>query len=226
MKKLFFLLLLSPFFVKGQQSYSWVDGICMYDGDINLELTNREQLDNIVGLLLNPGSYNQPVFRTQLKDSTHIKAEKVKREFGIGIKELENAQFPKASIWDSIRKIRLTQLNRELELKLLAIEAIKNPAILKTDKKTAKLCKTTIAILCSKPSEILHQYKKIYGADAYQRILNTGYSENIMAQMAALDFLRFEWWNTASTTIIATNYLGLINREMKKLVLNQKVDCH
>ncbi len=227
MKQLFFLtILLIPFCSKSQENYSWMDGICMYEGEINSELTNREQLDNIVGLFMNPNSYSQPVFRAQLKDSVHIKPEKVKRELENGIKELENAQFPKASLWDSIRKIRVAQLKRELELKLLAIQAIRDPEILKTDKKTAKICKSTIAILCSEPAKILKEYKSIYGEDAYNRILKTGCSEKVMAEMAALDFIRFEWWNAASTTIGNVTYLSLINVEMKKLVLNQRADCH
>ena len=227
MKKLLLLTaLFFSFLVKGQENYSWMDGICMYEGEINSELTNREQLDNIVGLFMNPNSYSQPVFRTQLKDSVHIKPEKVKRELENGIKELENAQLPKASLWDSIRKIRVSQLKRELELKLLAIQAIRNPEILKTDKKTAKICKSTIALLCSEPAKILKEYKTIYGEEAYNRILKTGYSEKMMAEMAALDFIRFEWWNAASSTIGNVTYLSLINVEMKKLVLNQKADCH
>jgi len=227
MKKLLFILtLFFGFSATGQENYTWIDGICMYDGEINSELTNREQLDNIVGLFMNPNSYNQPVFRTQLKDSAHIRPDRVKRELENGIKELENAQFPKNVLWDSIRKVRLNQLKREMELKMLAMEAIKNPAILKTDKLSAKLCKSTIAILCSKPAKILKSYRSIYGEEAYNRILKTGYSEKVMSEMAALDFLRYEWWNTASTTIGITNYLSLITVEMKKLVLNVNVECH
>lgn len=219
-------LFIISFNASAQQEYTWMDGICIYTGIINDELTTNEELDNVVGLLLNPGSYNQPVFMTRLKDSTYIKADKVKREYDNAIKELENAKLPKASMWDSIRKIRVSYLKRELELKLLAIEAIKNPAVLKTDKKTAKMCKSTIAILCSEPAKILKSYKEIYGEEAYKRILNTGYSEQVMAQMAALDFLRFEWYNQAITTIPTINYCGKINAELKKLVLNLKSECH
>jgi hypothetical protein len=228
MKKILVItVLLSSFFAQGQdESYSWQDGICFYEGEINAELTNREQLDNIVGLLMNPSSYNQPVFRIQLKDSTHIRPEKVKRELENAIKELENAQFPKANMWDSIRKIRVTQLKRELELKMLGIEAMRNPAVLKTDKKTAKSCKKIITVLCSDPATILKEYKKIYGEEAYNRIKNSGYSEKVMAEMASIDFLRYEWWNTASKTIGEINYMSKINQEMKKLIQNWKVECH
>lgn len=219
-------ILLSSFMTNAQEeSYTWMNGICIYEGEINTQLTNREQLDNIIGLFVNPNSYNQPAFRIQLKDSIYIKPEKVKRELENAIKELENAQLPKASVWDSIRQIRLSQLNRELELKLLGMQAIKNPAILKKDKVTAKSCKKIIAILCSEPSKILSAYKTMYGEEAYQRIINTGYSEKVMAEMASIDFLRYDWWNRASKTIPETNYLGRINQELKVLVLNVKTDC-
>ena len=208
------------------QDYQWFEGTCSFTGEINDELATREELDNIVGLLLNPNSLSQPVFRIKPEDSKYIVAQTVEMEANNFIKELESARFPENEIWDSLRKIRINALKREAELKLLAISAMSNPKILKQDAASYLLCKNSVSILCAKPKKIVKAYRKIYGEEEYKRLQYTSGTIDEMSEMASIDFLRYEWWNCASTTIHDIQNHSIISSELQLLLLHLKKDCH
>lgn len=202
MKRLFFVFcLIQTSMLFGQETYEWGDGICRHYGTIIDSLTNKEQLDNARSLLGNPSPLSRPALLNKPSDSTRVRYDLVEKECNAYIKELKTAEFPKGVFWDSVANLRITELERECALKKLAIVAIKNPGELSKDKETAKSCKKWIKILQSSDETKVKEYKTWLGVEEYNKLAARGLTTKQLAQLATIDFMRFEWWNCANATI-------------------------
>lgn len=224
----FFLVVFSTLCILSvkAQDYGWNDGLCDFSGYINPKLATQQQLDAIFGLLWNPNTLSRPAFRNKAKDTLYIKRDLVIAECEVYKKELIAANFPKNPVWDSLRKVRLAEIDRECVLKQFAISAIKNPDTLYKDKATAKEAKKWIKLLCSTDKTILKAYSSWLGKEQFDQLKKNGWTDQQIVEQAKIDFLRFEWWNIARLTIPTISNHTIIEREFKKLLTDVKRDCH
>jgi len=226
MKQLFFvlcLILTSSLF--SQETYEWGDGICRHYGIIKDSLTNKTQLDNARHLLGNPSALSRPALLNKPADSTRVRLDLVEKECNSYIKELKTAEFPKGIFWDSIADLRISELERECALKKLAIIAIKNPTELSKDKETAKSCKKWIKILQSNDETKVKEYKTWLGEEEYNKLVRGGLNTKQIAQLATIDFMRFEWWNCVNTTIPTLDDHTEFERQFLLLLDGVKTEC-
>lgn len=208
------------------QDYGWSDGLCDFSGYINPKLASQQQLDAIYGMIWNPNTLSKPAFRNRAKDSLYIHRDLVIKECEVFKNELIGADFPKNPIWDSLRKVRIAEIDRECVLKQFAISAIKNPDTLYLDKATAKNAKKWIKLLCSDDKTILKAYASWLGKEPFNAMKKNGWTDHQIVEQAKIDFLRFEWWNIARLTIPTISNHTVIETEFKKLLTNVQRDCH
>ena len=210
---------------KAQEYYGWVDGICEYAGYIRTNVTNQQELDAIYSTLWYPNMLSRPVLRNKEKDSAFIRMDLVRTECTNYKKELMDADYPAKPVWDSLRKVRMAELNRECALKELAYFAIKNPDTLLTDNESPKLAKKWAKIIAGPDKKILSKYQSWAGKEAVQALRNKGWTDKQIVEQAKIDFLQFEWWNSELETIHAITNFTVVKREFEKLFTKITVDC-
>lgn len=228
MKKQFILTLFSTIILsnaKAQEYYGWMDGICEYAGYIRTDLTNQQELDAIYGTLWYANTLSRPVLRNKERDSAFIRMDLVRTECTNYKKELIDADYPAKPVWDSLRKVRLAELNRECALKELAYFAIKNPDTLLSDKESPKAAKKWAKVIAGSDKKILSRYESWLGKAEFAALKTKGWTDKQIVEQAKIDFLQFEWWNSEMETIHAITNFTIVKQEFEKLFTKITMDC-
>lgn len=233
----YLLLFLLNYFASGQiVQYEWTNGLCYFSGEYDSTKISKEELNDTYSLCCADSAVNYLevpglAWRPSQIDSLNLTS--LDKEYDIKSKRLKEMKLIKTPFWEEQRQYKIESLKEMYRFKQIAIQAYKNPSILKEYPLGDSCFEYADAIIAGGDS-MLNEWKRMRlkhcetNGDpkwCYDEYYLKRYNSSERLIWAKLDLMMFGWWNCTCRFLKFNEPNGKAEEEFEKLFQNVKENC-